>query len=151
MQSNCNTTNKSEPWNKWLGWCCLYSYENGWYPGQIILSDLGDGDNNFTIKFMHPLSIAGHFKYPSPPDVVPVNKTYIFACPIKPPIPTSGGRCYELEEYNSLCSQYKAFYDRWLFVFLLILFNIHDKNCFIIKNIFHYIIFDSNWSEQQTS
>lgn len=91
--------------NDWVA----VAYENGWFPGQVIPAFEDSDKDTYLVNFLHPSSLPGQYKYPSPADVTPVNKTYIFMCPLDPPIPTSGGRIFSLPHYIDIDKKFKEF------------------------------------------
>ena len=64
------------------------AYDNGWYPGHVV--SIHDADT-YVVNFLHPTSLANNFWYPPRKDEVAVTMPFIFACPLDPPRPTSGG------------------------------------------------------------
>lgn len=63
------------------------------------------------VNFMHPTTMSGTFKYPPHTDEDTVEIEFVFAGPITPPIPRSGGRLYILPEWQSLETSYKKYKD----------------------------------------
>ena len=87
-------------------------YDNGWYPGYITALQ---SDSCVEVKFMHPTSISGHYKFPDPEDIAAVDIPFIFACPIDSPLLNSSGRVYILQTAMALQQDYLAFKLRCLF------------------------------------
>jgi hypothetical protein len=79
------------------------SYDNGWYPGQVV--QIAD-DDTVIVNFIHPCSLVGQYKYPSTKDTVPVKRHFIFACPLEPSVPKSGGRIFHLPKSQELTSAF---------------------------------------------
>lgn len=64
--------------NDWVA----VAFNNGWYPGRVIDGNLPDGQ--VMVDYLHPATVPGQFRYPTPPDVTPTKPVFVFACPIKP-------------------------------------------------------------------
>lgn len=85
----------------WVG----VAYDNGWYPGHVSIHDA----DIYVVSFLHPTSLANNFRYPPRKDEVAVTMPFIFACPLDPPRPTSGGRMFILPQSGRLVQQYNQF------------------------------------------
>ena len=82
-------------------------YENGWYPGYVTQAN--DDNDTCVVNFVHPSSLPGQFKYPGQSDTATVSNTFVFACPLKPPQPKSGGRIFVIPQADALQQQYDRF------------------------------------------
>ena len=80
-------------------------YDNGWYPGHVTSND----NDSCVVNFLHPSSLLGQFKYPSQIDTATVVNTSVFACPLDPPEPKSGGHVFVLLQAEVLQQQYNYF------------------------------------------
>lgn len=69
-------------------------------------------ENTVVIDFLAPTSLPGQYRRPQPKDEVPVECIYIFAGPLLPPIPTSGGRLFTLPQEQQAEETYKKFKER---------------------------------------
>ncbi|KAK6187516.1 hypothetical protein SNE40_005522 [Patella caerulea] len=81
------------------------AFDNGWFPGMVT----SVCDENVIVDFLQPTSLPCQFKRPTPKDELQIKRIYVFAGPLLPPVPTSGGRLYSLPQTAAVELSYKKF------------------------------------------